>query len=54
MDHFDDLTEATVTSISNDAEGARRPLPVQVDGDYIGLHDEIELRVEPGALHFVA
>jgi hypothetical protein len=27
---------------------------VQVDGDYVGDHTEIEMRVEPGALTVVA
>ena len=36
IDHFDDVTDATVTSISETSDGAPRPFPVQVDGDYIG------------------
>ena len=36
IDHFEDVTEATVTSTSSDAEGVLRPFPIQVDGDYIG------------------
>ncbi len=31
-----------------------RPLPLQVDGDYLGEMPEIVARVEPGALHVVA
>jgi diacylglycerol kinase family enzyme len=31
-----------------------RPFPVQVDGDYIGEHTELDFRVEPGALTIVA
>ncbi len=54
IEHFDEVTEATVKSISTDDSGALRPLPMQVDGDYIGKHSEITLGVEPGALHFVA
>ena len=34
--HFDDVHEATVTSVSKDKDGALRPFPLQVDGDYIG------------------
>jgi diacylglycerol kinase family enzyme len=52
--HFDDVREATVTSISKDKEGALRPFPLQVDGDYIGDRTHISLRVEPGALTIVA
>src|SRR4051812_27800893 len=54
IEHFDDVTEATVTSISRDADGSMRPFPVQVDGDYIGERDRIELRVAPGSLAVVA
>ena len=54
IDHFDDVTEATVTSISEDKHGAIRPFPVQVDGDYIGERDRIEIRVAPGSLTVVA
>ena len=47
--HFDDVTAATVASISEDGDGAVRPFPVQVDGDYIGERTEVELRADPGA-----
>ena len=43
-----------MTSISTDAEGALRPLPIQVDGDYIGEATQLRLAVEPGALTIVA
>lgn len=52
--HFDDVTAATVTAISTDKEGAPRPFPVQVDGDYIGDRDAVTLGVFPGALTIVA
>jgi diacylglycerol kinase family enzyme len=54
MDHFADLTEARVTSLSHDPSGHQRPFPVQVDGDYIGDHAELELSIDPGALTIVA
>jgi diacylglycerol kinase family enzyme len=54
IDNFDDLTAARVTSISKDRAGRLRPCPVQVDGDYVGDHAEIEMRVDPGALTVVA
>jgi diacylglycerol kinase family enzyme len=54
IEHFDDLREARVSSISIDADGTLRPFPVQVDGDYIGELSQAELRVEPGALTVVA
>jgi diacylglycerol kinase family enzyme len=54
VEHFDDVTEATVNSISEDKDGAPRPFPLQVDGDYIGDRTRIELRADPGALTIVA
>ncbi|MET0730649.1 MAG: diacylglycerol kinase family protein [Solirubrobacterales bacterium] len=54
IDHFDGVTEGTVTSLSTDAEGAPRPFPIQVDGDFIGVHPELELGIDPGALKIIA
>jgi diacylglycerol kinase family enzyme len=54
VEHFDDVTEASVTSISTDKGGAVRPFPLQVDGDYIGERTQVELGVDPGALTIVA
>ena len=54
VDHFGHLAEAHIDSISPDSEGALRRFPVQVDGDYIGDHTELELKVDPGALTIVA
>lgn len=54
IEHFDDLTGARIFSASLDESGAPRPFPVQVDGDPIGEHTELDLRVEPGALTVVA
>ena len=31
-----------------------RPFPIQVDGDFIGAHAELELGIDPGALTIVA
>ena len=50
IDHFDGITEARIESASRDEDGAWRPFPVQVDGDYIGQHGELDLGVDPGAL----
>jgi diacylglycerol kinase family enzyme len=52
--HFDDVARAVVESVSTDKEGALRPFPLQVDGDYIGDRVRIELRADPGALTIVA
>jgi diacylglycerol kinase family enzyme len=54
IDHFDDVTVARVESISTDDEGVPRPFPIQVDGDFIGAHAELELGIDPGALTVVA
>jgi diacylglycerol kinase family enzyme len=54
IDHFDGITEGRIESISRDAEVGMRPFPVQVDGDYIGDHGELEIGIEPGALTIVA
>ncbi len=54
IDTFDGVASAAVRSISTDAEGALRPFPVQVDGDYIGEYTELNFGVEPGALTVVA
>jgi diacylglycerol kinase family enzyme len=54
VEHFDDVTAAAVASVSEDREGAVRPFPLQVDGDYIGERARIDLRVDPGALTVVA
>ena len=51
---LDEVTEATVTSIADDPEGARRRFPVQVDGDFLGEHERVRIRVLPGALTIVA
>ena len=52
--HFEGVTEATVVSTSTDREGQIRPFPIQVDGDYIGERDAVELRVAPAALTVIA
>jgi diacylglycerol kinase family enzyme len=54
IDEFEEVTRATVRSISTDADGLARPFPVQVDGDYIGEYTELDFSVAPGALTVVA
>lgn len=54
IDHFDGVSAATVSSISETKAGEARPYPVQVDGDYIGERTHVQLGVEPGALTVVA
>ncbi len=52
--HFDDVTHAVVETVSKGKDGEFRPFPLQVDGDYIGERDRIELRAVPAALTVVA
>jgi diacylglycerol kinase family enzyme len=52
--HFDDVKSATVETVSQNKDGSPRPLPLQVDGDYIGERTRIELSIDPGALTIVA
>ena len=54
IDHAEGVTEALVSSISTDEQGVTRAFPVQVDGDYIGEHTELQVGVEPRALTVVA
>ena len=54
VDHFTGLVEARVASLSRDEGGRARPFPVEVDGDYIGEHTELELGIDPAALTVVA
>ena len=48
------ITEARLESVSLDREKRIRGFPVQVDGDYIGNHGELDLGIAPGALTIVA
>jgi diacylglycerol kinase family enzyme len=54
IEHFEGVSAASVTSVSQAKEGNLRPFPVQVDGDYIGERTHMDLRVEPGALSVIA
>jgi diacylglycerol kinase family enzyme len=54
IEHFEKVTEATVRSSSKSKDGAVRPFPLQVDGDYIGERTEVRIGIEPGALTVVA
>ena len=54
IEHFENVTTATIRSTSENKDGITRPFPVQVDGDYIGEQTHLELSVVPGALTIVA
>jgi len=54
IEHFEDIREATVESVSETKDGILRPFPVQVDGDYIGERTKLALSVAPGALTVIA
>jgi diacylglycerol kinase family enzyme len=51
---FEGVGEASVRSLSRDASGALRPMPVQVDGNYLGEHAELHWSIDPQALTVVA
>ncbi len=50
IEHFAGLHEARVDSLTTDAAGKTIPFPVEVDGDYIGDHESLELGIDPAAL----
>ncbi|HYQ79609.1 MAG TPA: diacylglycerol kinase family protein [Solirubrobacterales bacterium] len=52
--HFDDVAHAVVETVSENKDGSVRPFPLQVDGDYIGERDRVELKSAPAALTVVA
>ena len=54
VDHYAGVREARIASVSHGRDGGPRPFPVEVDGDYIGAHTELELGIEPRALTVVA
>jgi diacylglycerol kinase family enzyme len=54
IEHFSGITEASIASGSVTKDGATRPFPVQVDGDYIGERTAIELKTDPGSLTIIA
>lgn len=54
VETFEHMTEAVIRSMTTDDAGALRPFPVQVDGDFIGLYEEITLKAAPAALTIVA
>ena len=54
IEHFTGVSAATVSSLSADQAGERRSFPVQLDGEYVGDHIDLELSIDPGALRVVA
>lgn len=54
IDHAEAVTDALISSISEDEDGSPRRFPVQVDGDYIGDFSELRASVAPRALTIVA
>src|SRR5215211_7866704 len=46
IDHYEGVTTARIESVSRDDSGQIRGIPVQVDGDYIGDHGELDLGIE--------
>lgn len=54
MEAFERLETARVRSASTDPDGTVRTFPVQVDGDFIGRFEEVEISIVPDALSIVA
>jgi diacylglycerol kinase family enzyme len=52
--HFGDVSHAVIETASKDKKGSPLPLPLQVDGDYIGERERVEIRAVPSALTVVA
>ena len=52
--HFAGVTEGRIESLSRRPDGRARPFPVEVDGDYIGEHTEVDFGIDPGSLTVVA
>lgn len=53
IDIFDGITEGRIESASKAEDGSWRKFPVQLDGDPIGLHGELDLSVDPASIRFV-
>ena len=54
IEHFSGITSGRVESLSRNEDGSFRKFPVEVDGDYIGEHGELELELAPAALSIIA
>ena len=55
IDVFDGITEAPDrVRLARHEDGTWRKFPVQLDGDPIGLHGELDLSVDPGSIRFVS
>jgi len=54
VEAFEKLDVAELRSLSTDEEGEIRPFPVQVDGDFIGDHEQVTLRAAPASLSIIA
>jgi diacylglycerol kinase family enzyme len=54
IEHVEGVSEGLIESLSPAADGTMRGFPVQLDGDYIGDHAQLELGIDPGALTVVA
>jgi|SRR5881394_2063677 len=54
IEHFEDVTSASIVSTSETKDGIVRPFPIQVDGDYIGEKTHLAMSIAPGALTIIA
>lgn len=54
IEHFPGIGSGRIESLSRAEDGSFRKFPVEVDGDYIGEHGELDLELAPGALSIIA
>jgi diacylglycerol kinase family enzyme len=54
VEAYEKFEQAQVRSLSTGDAGEIRPFPVQVDGDFIGTHEQVTLRAAPSALSIIA
>ena len=54
IEHFAGVRAARVVSLPRPGEGEAAPVPLQVDGDFIGEFTELEIGIDPDALTIVA
>jgi len=54
IEHFAGISTGRIESLSRDEDGGFRKFPVEVDGDYIGEHGELDLGLAPQSLSVIA
>ena len=54
IEHFAGISTGRIESLSRGEDGSFRKFPVEVDGDYIGEHGELDLGLAPHSLSVIA